>query len=470
MFCYNCGCHLSEHDYCTACGADVALYKKIMAISNLYFNQGLERAGVRDLSGAINSLRQSLKFNKNNIEARNLLGLVYFEMGEAVAAISEWVISQNIRSEKNLANEYLKIVQSSSSKLDTINQTIRKYNQAYTYCVQDNKDLAVIQLKRVLGLNPKFVKAHQLLALLYLDMEEYDKADKELDRALQIDVNNTLCLRYKKEVETALLGEETEKHGGLKKKEETLRYERDNEVIIQPIHGKTTKSSPLATIFNMIIGILIGAAAVRFLMVPAVKSEYQTKLQEQTVEYGNKLDKKTAEIQTLNSQIATLQGEKDDLKNALLGYEGEDGAMTTIDNLLMAATVYLETGDIRETALKLEAVTLNTQVEECSESFQKLYHTILAAIGPELSEQYREEGFGYYRTEDYIQAVNYLEKAVYYDESNGQALYDLANTYRKMENVEMAKEAFQKLEERFPDTEWARRAADALKEYEMTEE
>ena len=78
MFCYNCGCHLSEHDFCTSCGADVSLYKKIMCMSNRFYNDGLEKAGVRDLTGAINSLRQSLKFNKNNIEARNLLGLVYF--------------------------------------------------------------------------------------------------------------------------------------------------------------------------------------------------------------------------------------------------------------------------------------------------------------------------------------------------------------------------------------------------------
>ncbi len=100
MFCYNCGCHLSEHDFCTSCGADVSLYKKIMCMSNRFYNDGLEKAGVRDLTGAINSLRQSLKFNKNNIEARNLLGLVYFETGEVVAALSEWVISKNMRPEK----------------------------------------------------------------------------------------------------------------------------------------------------------------------------------------------------------------------------------------------------------------------------------------------------------------------------------------------------------------------------------
>lgn len=69
-------------------------------MSNRFYNDGLEKAGVRDLTGAINSLRQSLKFNKNNIEARNLLGLVYFETGEVVAALSEWVISKNMRPEK----------------------------------------------------------------------------------------------------------------------------------------------------------------------------------------------------------------------------------------------------------------------------------------------------------------------------------------------------------------------------------
>ena len=115
MFCYNCGCHLSEHDFCTSCGADVSLYKKIMCMSNRFYNDGLEKAGVRDLTGAINSLRQSLKFNKNNIEARNLLGLVYFETGEVVAALSEWVISKNMRPEKNIADDYINMLQSNAA-------------------------------------------------------------------------------------------------------------------------------------------------------------------------------------------------------------------------------------------------------------------------------------------------------------------------------------------------------------------
>ena len=94
MNCYNCGALLTENDFCTSCGADVRHYKKIIGFSNMYYNDGLEKANVRDLSGAVRSLRECLKLNKFHIDARNLLGLIYFEMGETVNALSEWVLRQ----------------------------------------------------------------------------------------------------------------------------------------------------------------------------------------------------------------------------------------------------------------------------------------------------------------------------------------------------------------------------------------
>ena len=71
-------------------------------------------------------------------EARNLLGLVYFETGEVVAALSEWVISKNLRPKKNIADDYINMVQSNPTRLDTINKTIKKYNQALLYCHQES--------------------------------------------------------------------------------------------------------------------------------------------------------------------------------------------------------------------------------------------------------------------------------------------------------------------------------------------
>lgn len=46
------------------------------------------------MTGAAESLKTKCDDSQNNIEARNLLGLVYCEMGEVVEALSQWVISK----------------------------------------------------------------------------------------------------------------------------------------------------------------------------------------------------------------------------------------------------------------------------------------------------------------------------------------------------------------------------------------
>ena len=50
--------------------------------SDYWYNDGLSKANIHDLSGAIASLKRSLQYNRSNIQARNLLGLVYYGQGE----------------------------------------------------------------------------------------------------------------------------------------------------------------------------------------------------------------------------------------------------------------------------------------------------------------------------------------------------------------------------------------------------
>ena len=96
-------------------------------------------------------------------------------------------------------------MQKNQVRLDSVNQTIKKYNQALLYCKQNSRDLAIIQLKKVLSLNPKLVSGHQLLALLYIQEGRYDLAKKSLRNAGKIDANNTVTLRYLKAATAALI-------------------------------------------------------------------------------------------------------------------------------------------------------------------------------------------------------------------------------------------------------------------------
>ena len=80
--------------------------KKIIYQSNYWYNDGLKKAQIRDMSGAVVSLRRSLQYNRGNIAARNLLGLVYYGRGEVSEGLVEWIISKNLKPRDNIAIKY----------------------------------------------------------------------------------------------------------------------------------------------------------------------------------------------------------------------------------------------------------------------------------------------------------------------------------------------------------------------------
>ncbi|MEY8523073.1 tetratricopeptide repeat protein [bacterium 1XD8-76] len=470
MICYNCGCALSEHNFCTNCGVDVSIYKKVLKISNNFYNEGLEKAAVRDLTGAIQSLRQSLKFNKNNVEARNLLGLVYFETGEVVAALSEWVISKNLRPKKNIADDYIDMVQSNPTRLDTINKTIKKYNQALLYCHQESKDLAIIQLKKVLSLNPRYIRAHQLLALLYIDAEDWQKAERELLRCEQIDVGNITTKRYLKEVTLMLHPEETEDAKTPKKKkkeapEEVFRYQSGNETIIQPLDVKEPKGVSFSAILYLLIGLAIGVAMTVFLILPARIQAVRDSNSEELRTVSEQLASESATTNELQQKLETLQRENSDLYTEMEAYVGTDGTIETMDKMLSAVNDYLKAPeDVGQVASYLESIQNEVVLTETSESFQAVYQSLLEAVGPSVAEEYYEDGMAAYRQEVYADAIQNLEKAYIYDAGNIDVVYNLANAYYRNGDYENAAIYYQKVIDNFPNTERANRSADYMEE------
>ena len=465
MKCYHCGCQLSEKDFCTGCGADVALYKKIIYTSNFFYNEGLEKANVRDLSGAVISLRQSLKFNKNNVEARNLLGLVYFEMGEVVKGLGEWVISKNLRSEKNIADDYINMIQDNPSRLETINQTIKKYNLALGYCQQDSLDLAVIQLKKVLSLNQNYIRAHQLLALLYMKSEEWEKAKRELDKCNRIDTGNTTTRRYLKEV-TDVLDAAENARGGIKKKnlaDDVIKYQSGNETIIQPIGNRENRS--VSTALNIGIGIAIGVAAACFLILPARLNSANSAAQNELRSVSEQLDKKTSTLEELQQQMDQLSAENTKLQEELGDYAGNDGTLAVIDNLLEAISIYIESPDnIQQISQSIEKIDPETAKQVESQRFQSLYQLLLSKVGPSIAEEYYKTGMDAYQKEMYEDAITAFSKAAEYDAENVDILYNLGNAYRQSGDKDNAVKTYQLVIDKFDGTDRARRAKNYLAE------
>ena len=439
----------------------MTLYKKIMFASNRFYNEGLDKASVRDLSGAITSLRESLKLNKNNIEARNLLGLVYYERGEVVAALSEWVISKNIKEDKNIADDYINMIQNNPGRLETFNQTVKKYNQALLYCQQDSLDLAVIQLKKVLSMNLRFLQARQLLSLLYINNQDWDKAKKELDKCIKIDANNTMTLRYIKEVESMMPSEEER----VKKKKEAIVYQSGNDTVIQPVGKKEIVG--FQTLLNIIIGVVIGVGVAWYLVVPARVQHAQSQVNEQLKSVSEQLDAKTVQVDELTQQINDLTKEKDSLSSSLNEAQGVNVAVEANTDLIEAALMYMnKTADEQTIAEELELIDQDYLDNDATESFKTLYQTILEAVGPVVAKGYYNTGYEAFRTEEYDTAIENLEKAFKYDATNGEALYNLAQSYNRSGDTDKAVETYKKVIELFPNTEKARKSENYIKELE----
>ncbi len=456
MRCYQCGAELSEKDFCTNCGADVVLYKKIMHMSNRFYNEGLAKATVRDLSGAVVNLRQALKFNKNHIDARNLLGLVYFEMGETVAALSEWVISKNIRPQKNIADDFINDIQSNPAQQEMLDQATRKYNQALAYCNQDSNDLAIIQLKKVVSTYPRFLKAQQLLALLYIEAEEWEKARRVLNRCLRVDVNNTTTLRYIKEVDMMLDGDES---AAAKKKKaanpNAYTYQSGNETIIQPRPTKEPLIGP-NTVLNIIIGIAIGIAVCMFLIVPARVQSAKNSLNDELKQISENSDKKTAQISDLEQRVSALTDENEKMSEQLNSYYGEGGALQTVDSLLTTVALYIQDREnLSAVSDGLYGIDKNFVENEASEAYRELYNAIMTRVGPDIATQCFETGLSLKNQGDYTSAIDKLEKAWYFNNTNPEILYNLAAAYQASGNMDKANELYNELVGSFPESEFA---------------
>jgi tetratricopeptide (TPR) repeat protein len=362
------------------------------------------------------------------------------------------VVSKNLQQQDNLADHYINLLQNNKNRLDTINQTIRKYNQSLMYCREDNEDVAIIQLKKVINQNPKLVKAYQLLALLYMKRQEYERARKLLRKASQIDNTNTTTLRYLQEIEE-VTGKGTNLSKRSKKYEKlaeegtsgTLRYMSGTEMIIQPTTFRD--SSTIATFINIILGILLGGAIVWFLIVPANRQSVNDAANRQVTDANTKLASESVKVQELQDQI------DDYVTQADRANQDRDEALAKADSyneLLAVANLYV-TGDTVNAAQQIGEL----DADDFDGAAKTLYESITSAVQGSLFDQYYNAGTVAYVAGDYSTAATQLQKAVDNDPertnaNHYNALLYLGMAYFNQGDTTNADNAFNQIVQYYP--------------------
>ncbi len=448
MNCPKCGAPVaSRKDICDICGTDLTVYRKIIRLSNLYYNKGLEKAAVRNLSGAAEDLRRSLEINKKNTDARNLLGLVYFETGEAVRALSEWVISKNLQPNENEADELLQKVQDNPVELDNINQAIKKYNQALEaireYGDERNDDMAILQLRKAVSMHGNFLRALQLLGLMLIKNGEYSKAKKYLLRAQEIDVSNPVTLRYLAQIEAETDSPDKRRQ----EKPASGSEDADNPNKSFGLTGSYKEDKPNVMVFlNLLIGVIIGIAVVYYLVVPTKESKIRQEYDSQKVDYSSEISSKTATITQQEKTITNLEHQIKDLEDEIkeLSEEPEtvNAGAEDYEKLFDVWSEYralksreYDDDELIDFSMKLVEADNGNIVHE---SAVKFLDEMKAEIYPLAMRKVYRSGRDEFDAGNYPEAAAKLEAAVALDPASDAAMYYLGKSYQALREYEKA--------------------------------
>ncbi len=402
-------------------------------IANAYYNKGLEKANYRDLSGAVAALKRSIQFDKYQIDARNLLGLIYFEMGEIASALTQWVISLNFKQNNNLAEEYISKLHSSAAFLEKADQIAKKYNQALSYAQNENEDLAVLLLQRMLQEMPNYVKAQQLLALLYMKQENYTKAGSCLYQALKVDGFDPNSLRYMSIVKSHTGRAEVEK----KKIKNAFshRQMQDDDIILPPTYKENTGWQ---SILNIVVGVLLGGALIFFLVVPTYRMQLNEEHNERLQLELEKINQQNIEIDGLNTQTELAIQEKEEMELQLNQLLEDDGLVSQqqillnsiyeylAGNLAQATKLYTDLNGDMFASLGIQHIFEWFQVEVLNNGFPALL---------EEADQNVEAG-------EIETAIDYYERLLAINSTDPELLYKIGIAYKRLGNIDVANEYF----------------------------
>ena len=432
--------------------------RRLEQISNGYYNLGLSLAKERNLSSALNALSISLGLNKKNTDARNLYGLIQFEMGEETKALISWVISININPINNPAQNYLQKLRNKSAYLEKSQDAISKYNKAISQIKTVNYDMARITLKQAVDIRPHFVKAMLALALLDIREGKSSEAKKLLENVLAIDRFNTKAITYLEEMkpltEKNARKEKLSVIGSPVKKEKTVENVNNG----MPVTEIYKNYSGMFTAINVGIGLIVGACAMVFLYMPTMKVALNNAHNKEIVEISQQLN-------DVNLSIETLKSENEGLNEQVNKLTEVNNTSTENMNYKLLQYVYF-LGLIKEYNTKnytrAAEIFSNLDVGQLTDVDNGLGISVTGTFA-EMAPKMRDEGpklllkvaDGLNKSGDFAGAIGYYDAALRISPDYVEAKYKKALAYKTMGDVDTANNLFKEIITNYPDDRFA---------------
>lgn len=421
----------------------------IYNMSVSYYNEALIDARQHNLSKAIYKLEKSIKIDKRNIMAHNLIALIYMEIGNYYLAEKHLRISQSL-SDNQIASEYLKEIEK-QKYLEVYDKSVKNYNDALILANKKEYKQAIDKLRIAIYDNPKFIECKNLMILLLIHMSEFSEAKVMILDVLKTDSTNEKASIYNYFIEN-------------KDKANDLVIRKRRDVFIENItpEFKTVgtyneeRESPFVYI-NLILGILLGMLITIFLINPYLNSKKSNDLSETNNNLSAKLDQKNSEILLLNDKISEKDAKIKRLEKDLKKYKDNEKVFETEQLVTTANNIYRTNPE--------EAIEKLLEVDEKyikDDGIQNKYSNLKENLFKNYSKKYFDQGYAYHTQGNFKEAIKYYSKSVKLFETD-ENLYFLANVYRQSGDSKNANKLYNKIIKNYPDSNKAVKAKQFLK-------
>ena len=341
MKCPYCG-NETRSETCPGCGRDLRPFYAIRKASAKYYNLGLASAEEGRFETAREYLKKALSYDLENYQARNILGLIDLQTGEPWLAEEE--LKHSVETEpdqtKNPGVSLLNRLQHSYSG-DLLRSAVRHYNQALAQFRDGQADSAQMHLKRAVSESPLMVKARQLLACVYMDQGDLDRAQTMIDAAIRANAQDPANAHLVEKLE------EAKKERKDKENPQEDAVELDIPGLDRPVEPAVdaegrrirrrytltsiVRQNPLfAQVALFLIGLAAGLAFMAFLVLPqqlkGIRDE-RNDLQIRLTRIENEQKNEDSLRTNLQEELALMTAQYEELKRTSGDYETNAGAL-----------------------------------------------------------------------------------------------------------------------------------------------
>ena len=295
-----------------------------------------------------------------------------------------------------------------------------------------------------------FVKAQQLLALLYIHHEDYTKAGRCLFQALKVDRYNPLAQRY-----MAIAKQNTGRAEVEKRKLKNAfshRQMQDDDIILPPSYKENTG---LQSVLNILAGLVLGVVAMFFLVTPTIRDSISSKYTEEVRRGLELVNQKSLEIDALNRQLEEASSAKQEAESSLAAMVSNSGGVLSQYQRLVQILEAYRAEDM-STVVKLYVETdfsvLNDGVLDSTVAW---IQQDMAQNGYQVLEQLGDAAMTRGST---AEAVDYFQKSLQIKADNIGVIYKIGLAYKGAGDTDTANQYFGDIIMNHPNSEFAAQA------------